>query len=149
MKALIQRVILGKVEVDEKIIGEIRHGLVILLGITISDTVEDLDYLIAKCANLRVFDDEDGKMNYSLFDIDGEALVISQFTLCADSKRGRRPSYTSAARPEEAIPLYELFIKKLKDCGVRKVESGKFGADMQVSLVNDGPVTLMIDSELK
>ena len=145
MKALIQRVTEAAVEVDGVTIGSVGAGLLILLGISVGDEERDAVGMAGKCAKLRIFDDPEGKMNLSLLDIEGEALVISQFTLCADSSKGRRPSYTTAARPESAIPLYEKFIRELRGTGIKRVETGRFGADMKVSLVNNGPVTLMID----
>lgn len=132
-------------EVDGETIGSVSAGLLILLGVSVGDEESDSVGLAEKCAKLRIFDDSEGKMNLSLLDVDGEALVISQFTLCADASKGRRPSYTTAARPETAIPLYEAFIRELRGIGVKRVETGCFGADMKVSLVNDGPVTLMLD----
>ncbi len=145
MRALIQRAGYSKVEINGEICGEISHGLVVLLGVTHSDTVEVSAALAAKCINLRIFEDENGKMNLSLADVKGEVLVISQFTLYGDTaSSGRRPSFTDAARPDVAIPCYEAFIDALKKAGVT-VASGRFGADMQVSLCNDGPVTLMLE----
>lgn len=132
--------------VDGETIGEVGAGLLIFLGVAVDDEERDAVALAEKCARLRIFDDSNGKMNLSLLDVDGEALVISQFTLCADASKGRRPSYIAAARPETAVPLYEDFIRELRGIGVSRVESGRFGADMKVSLVNDGPVTLMLDS---
>jgi len=145
MRALIQRVLSSSVKVDGDIIGQSGKGILVFLGVTHDDTMEDLNFLVNKCANLRIFEDEEGKMNLSLLDVGGEALVISQFTLYGDCRKGRRPSFTEAARPDKAIPLYERFIDEFKKLGI-KTESGEFGADMKVDLINDGPVTLMINS---
>ncbi|MCB9187909.1 MAG: D-tyrosyl-tRNA(Tyr) deacylase [Flavobacteriales bacterium] len=150
MKAVIQRVIKASVEINNKTVGAIDQGFMILLGITHDDTVEDLDYLIKKISQMRVFNDMDGKMNLSISEVDGSVLVVSQFTLHAKTKKGNRPSYIDAARPEVAIPLYEQFIESLKtELGSDKVATGEFGAMMQVHLVNDGPVTIIIDSKEK
>ena len=146
MKALIQRVSSAKVEIEGRVAGEIKQGLVILLGVGKEDDEDAVLYSVRKCCELRIFEDDEGKMNRSLLDVNGEALVISQFTLHANTRKGRRPSFTDAAVPELAIPLYESFLQKLQDCGVRKVASGEFGADMQVCINNDGPVTIMLDS---
>ncbi len=146
MKALIQRVIRGSVDVAGQRIGEIGNGLVLLLGITHSDTEKDAVFLAEKCVTLRIFEDGAGKMNRSLLDIGGELLIISQFTLYGDASHGRRPSFTEAARPEYAIPLYEKFIELCRTSGVR-VATGEFGADMLVSIENDGPVTIMVESK--
>lgn len=148
MKAVIQRVSNAFVSVDSKVIGKIEKGFLILLGVYESDTPEDTEILARKVAALRVFCDENDKMNLSLCDIDGEALVISNFTLCADTKKGNRPSFTLAKNPEEANTQYERFCQLLKENGVKKVEKGSFGADMQVSLLNDGPVTIVLDTEI-
>jgi D-tyrosyl-tRNA(Tyr) deacylase len=145
LKVLIQRILGASVVVDDKTIGEVDAGLLIFLGISVDDVERYAMELARKCAKLRIFDDSEGKMNLSLLDVNGDALVVSQFTLCADASKGRRPSYTNAARPEQAIPLYEKFICELRRCGVKRVETGRFGADMKVSLINDGPVTLMLD----
>ncbi len=144
MRALIQRVSEASVTIDGRIAGEIGRGLVILLGITHGDTADDGKYLADKCVNLRIFEDENEKMNLSLLDVGGEALVISQFTLYGDSRKGRRPSFTDAARPEQAVPLYEDFIKNIKNAGV-KVATGEFGAKMDVEIHNQGPVTLLVE----
>jgi D-aminoacyl-tRNA deacylase len=146
MRALIQRVSNGSVKIADKTVGKIGHGLVILLGITHDDTEEDVKYLADKCANLRIFCDEDDKMNLSLMDIKGEALIISQFTLYGDVSKGRRPGFSEAARPNHAIPLYEKFVQTVKDCKI-KVATGEFGAKMLVDIKNDGPVTLMLESK--
>ncbi len=146
MKAVIQRVSHCSVTVDNNITGEIGQGFLILLGIEKGDDQKEADKLSNKISVLRVFTDENDKMNLSLHDIDGEVLVVSNFTLCADCRKGRRPSFDAAARPETADPLYEYFCSKMSENGIRKVEKGIFGADMKVSLLNDGPVTLIIDS---
>lgn len=145
MRCLIQRSLNSSVMVNNKTIGKIHKGLVILVGFTDTDEVKDLDYMVNKVLNLRIFDDENGVMNKSLLDINGELLVVSQFTLYADASKGRRPSYVKALSSEKAIPLYELFISKLKENNV-KVETGEFGADMQVNICNDGPVTIWVES---
>lgn len=150
MKAVLQRVKHSSVTIGEKKKSEIGQGFMILLGVADGDTKEDADKLIKKIPVLRVFEDENGKMNLSCLDIDGEMLVVSQFTLCADCSHGRRPSFTNSAPPKEADELYEYVVKGLKDAGVRSVQTGEFGADMQVELLNDGPVTIILDSkELK
>lgn len=146
MKAILQRVTFAEVKVDEKTVGKIDNGFLILLGVAEGDTEKEADALSAKVATLRVFTDKNDKMNLSLADIDGEVLVISNFTLYADCSHGRRPNFMKAAKPDIAEPLYEYFCKKMSDNGVRKVEKGIFGADMKVSLLNDGPVTIDIDT---
>ncbi|MGN0499970.1 MAG: D-aminoacyl-tRNA deacylase [Ruminococcus sp.] len=146
MKAILQRVSFAEVKVDGNTVGKIDSGFLILLGIAEGDTQKEADALSAKISTLRVFTDENDKMNLSLADIDGEVLVISNFTLYADCSHGRRPSFIKAARPETAEPLYEYFCKRMSDNGVRRVEKGIFGADMKVSLLNDGPVTIDIDT---
>lgn len=148
MKAVIQRVKNASVSIENETVGTIGKGLVILLGISETDSEDDGKYLADKIANLRIFEDLQGKMNLSCLDIKGEFLIISQFTLLADCKKGRRPSFTEAARPEKAIPLYGKFISLLKETGV-KVESGKFGASMLVEIYNEGPVTIILDSKDK
>lgn len=147
MKAVIQRVQYSTVKVDGEIIGKCDKGFMILLGVVQGDTRADADKLVKKIPNLRIFEDENGKMNLSCLDVDGEILVISQFTLCADCSHGRRPSFTNSAPPNEAKALYEYLVDELKKSGVKKVETGEFGADMKVELVNDGPVTIILDSE--
>lgn len=149
MKAVIQRVNEGSVKVKNLIEGEILKGLVILVGIEDSDTKDDIAWLSSKITNLRIFNDEAGLMNLSLKDIGGEALVVSQFTLHASTKKGNRPSYIRAAKPEIALPLYESFIRQMEADLGKKVQTGKFGAMMEVSLVNDGPVTIVIDTKNK
>lgn len=147
MRIVIQRVQHASVTVEDKIIASIEKGMLILLGIEADDTETDIDWLVNKTCNLRIFDDANGVMNCSIKDVDGQALVVSQFTLHASTKKGNRPSYIKAARPESAIPLYELFVKKLENTLSKPVPTGKFGAMMQVSLCNDGPVTIWIDSK--
>ena len=148
MKAVIQRVTSASVKVEDKILGEIDNGYMILLGVADDDTKEDAEILAKKTANLRIFKDDDEKMNKSILDCGYSALVISQFTLCADCKKGNRPSFMSAAKPELANELYEYFMDQLRLNGVKKVEHGEFGADMKVSLVNDGPVTILYDTTI-
>lgn len=147
MKAVIQRVIHSNVKTDGKVIGEIGKGFMILLGVMQGDTKADADKLIKKILYLRIFEDENGKMNLSCLDVNGEMLVVSQFTLCADCSHGRRPSFIRSAAPDEANMLYEYFVQELVKAGVSKVETGCFGADMKVELINDGPVTIILDSE--
>ncbi|WP_294185041.1 D-aminoacyl-tRNA deacylase [uncultured Clostridium sp.] len=146
MRAVVQRVKSSKVEVDGQIIGEIGGGLNVFLGISVKDADEDVTYMKNKILNLRIFEDENGKLNRSLLDVQGELLVISQFTLYGDCRRGRRPSFVNALSGDKARIIYEKFIDECKN-SVCKVETGKFGADMLVTIENDGPVTLMIDSE--
>lgn len=149
MRAVIQRVSRASVTVDGNTISKIDNGLLILLGIENADTKEDIEWLSKKIVNLRIFNDENGVMNKSLLQIDGEAIVVSQFTLHAATKKGNRPSYIKAAKPEVAIPIYEVFVEQLqKDLG-KKVGTGIFGADMKVDLLNDGPVTITIDTKNK
>lgn len=146
MKAVVQRVKKASVSVHEKEIGRIGQGLVVLIGVRTNDTKKDADFLVDKIANLRIFDDKEGKLNLSCLDVKGELLVVSQFTLYGDCRKGRRPSYTDAASPEKAEFLYKYFVEKLRSYGI-KVETGKFKAEMIVSLDNDGPVTLIVESE--
>lgn len=148
MKAVIQRVSESHVKVDGNIVGEIGKGLMLLVGIDENDTETDADWLVQKILNLRIFGDEDGKLNLSVQDIKGEILCISQFTLIADYKKGNRPSFIKAAKPDRAIPLFDYFKKEISKSGL-KTESGIFGADMKVSLINDGPVTIVMDSVTK
>ena len=148
MKAVIQRVTSAQVSVDGSVVGSCENGFMILLGVASGDTEEDAAVLARKTAALRVFCDENGKMNKSLLDTDGQVLVISQFTLCADVKKGNRPSFIEAAEPYLAEKLYLYFCDELKKLGVKRVENGVFGADMKVSLVNDGPVTIIYDTEI-
>lgn len=145
MRALVQRVTKGSVAVEGKIVGAIEKGLVILLGIRTGDTESDARYLAEKCAHLRIFEDDAGKFNHSLLDVNGEALVISQFTLYGDTRKGRRPGFEEAARPELAEPLYQFFIQAMRRFSIRVAE-GRFGAMMLVEIHNDGPVTFMLES---
>lgn len=147
MRAVIQRVARASVAVDEKQIAHIGSGLLILLGIEDADTKEDIEWLSRKVANLRVFNDGEGVMNLSLLESQGDAIVVSQFTLHASTKKGNRPSYIKAAKPEVAIPLYEEFIAQMESYLSKKIGTGIFGADMQVDLLNDGPVTICIDTK--
>ncbi len=149
MRAIVQRVINSKVVVDEKIVGQVNKGLMVLLGVGNNDTLADIEYLTEKILKLRIFEDTDGKMNLSLLDIEGEILVVSQFTLYGDCRKGRRPSFSSAAPPDLANQLYEEFIKTCRKKGVKKVETGEFGAHMLVDIQNDGPVTILLDSMKK
>lgn len=147
MKVVIQRVSKASVSIDNEEVASIGSGMLILLGIVAEDTQEDIQWLINKIAKLRIFDDADGVMNLSLLDVGGDAIVVSQFTLHAATKKGNRPSYIKAARPEIAIPLYEGFIIQLESVLNKTIQTGRFGTDMKVSLLNDGPVTLIIDSK--
>lgn len=147
MRAFIQRVAHASVEVEENIVGEIQQGLLVLLGITHEDAEADIQWLVRKILQLRVFNDEAGKMNLSVQDIQGEILLISQFTLYANSKKGNRPSYNRSAPPDIAIPIYERFIQQLVQSFEGKVATGEFGGDMKVNLLNDGPVSLLLDSQ--
>lgn len=146
MRALLQRVSRASVTADGVASGQIGTGLLILLGIEAADTAQDIPWLVAKIAALRIFPDQEGVMNRSLLEVEGEALVVSQFTLHASTKKGNRPSYIRAARPEQAVPLYEAFVEELKHTLSGRVATGRFGANMQVELVNDGPVTIWIDT---
>ena len=148
MKVVIQRVSEASVKVNNKITGEISKGLLLLVGIEENDEKEDAEWLSKKILDLRIFSDEEGKMNRSVKDINGEILCVSQFTLIADYKKGNRPSFIKAAKPEKAVPLFEYFKGLIKSSGL-KTESGIFGADMKVSLLNDGPVTIVMDSKTK
>ena len=148
MRAVVQRVSKASVTIAQQEVGKIDQGLVILLGIHEKDTQDDVDYLVKKIAQMRIFEDEQGKMNRSVEDVEGQILSVSQFTLFADTKKGNRPSFISAARPETAIPLYEAFNEGIRN-RVITVATGQFGADMAVSLINDGPVTIIIDSQNK
>ncbi len=149
MRVVIQRVTEASVKVDGKITGEIKEGLLVLLGIEDADTDEDIYWLSNKIINLRIFNDEEGVMNKSLSDIAGDILLVSQFTLHAATKKGNRPSYIKASKPEFAIPMYEKMIKQLETDLGKKIQTGIFGADMKVSLLNDGPVTIIIDTKQK
>ena len=144
MKLVVQRVKNAKVEVNEKVVGEIDKGFLVLLGVTHTDTKEIADYLVKKLCHLRIFEDENEKMNLSLKDVNGKLLIVSQFTLYADCTAGNRPSFINAAKPDFANELYEYFCQKCKDSGI-EVETGVFGADMKVSLLNDGPVTIIME----
>ena len=149
MRVVIQRVLSASVTIDKNIYSSIDDGLLILLGIESNDADEDIEWLVNKIISLRIFNDEEGKMNLSVNDVGGEYLVISQFTLHASTKKGNRPSYIKAARPEYAELLYEKFIHRLCDISQKSVMTGVFGVDMKVSLINDGPVTIIIDSKQK
>ena len=149
MRAVIQRVSKASVKIEQKLKAEIKKGLLIFLGIEEIDSKEDIDWLSGKISRLRIFNDENGVMNKSVTDVDGEIMVISQFTLHASTKKGNRPSYIKAAKPDIAIPLYNDFIKKLEEETSKKVKTGEFGAMMDVELINDGPVTILIDTKNK
>ena len=146
MRAVLQRVRRASVTIDQETVGEIGNGILLLLGISERDGKEEVAYLAEKCVGLRIFEDSEGKMNRSLADVGGKMLIVSQFTLYADCKKGKRPSFTGAARPEHAIPLYESFVETVEEKGIN-VQTGVFGADMLVSLENDGPVTILLDTE--
>lgn len=146
MRAVLQRVRHSSVTIDQTVTGEIDTGLLVLLGVTESDDASVCDFLADKVLNLRIFEDETGKMNRSVIDVHGSVLIVSQFTLYADCRKGRRPSFTQAAKPDHAIPLYERFISKIKEAGV-PTATGQFGADMQVLIENDGPVTILLDTD--
>jgi len=146
MRIVIQRVREASVKINDEIVGEIQQGLLVLLGIEHVDSELDADYLIQKLIHLRIFGDEEGKMNLSVSDISGGLLIVSQFTLFADTKKGNRPSFIRSAKPEQAIPLYDYFLSQLKKTFSEKIEKGVFGGDMQVELINDGPVTIIMDS---
>lgn len=145
MKVVVQRSLESNVSIDSKIVGQINHGLVLLVGFTPGDTEKEIDYMVKKVLNLRIFDDENGVMNKSILDVDGEILSISQFTLYGNAEKGNRPSYIKAMRGEEATLLYDLFNQKLRE--YIKVETGVFGADMLVNIKNDGPVTIFLEKE--
>ena len=149
MKVVLQRVTSASVTVEDKIVGEIQKGIVVLVGIEEADSQEDIDWLVGKITQLRIFGDENGVMNLSVEEVNGDVLVVSQFTLHAATKKGNRPSYIKAARPEVAIPMYEKFVSSLEIKLGKKVATGIFGADMKVALLNDGPVTMIIDSKNK
>ena len=146
MRAVVQRVASSRVTVDERVTGEVKRGLLVLLGVTHDDTSKDVDYMVDKVTNLRIFEDENDKMNLSLKDIGGEVMAVSQFTLYGDARKGRRPSFSDAARPDVANPLYEEFVEKLRAQGIT-VGTGEFGAHMMVELINDGPVTILLESK--
>jgi D-tyrosyl-tRNA(Tyr) deacylase len=149
MKVVLQRVASASVNVEDKIVGAIQKGIVVLVGIEDADTQEDIDWLVAKITQLRIFGDDNGVMNLSVEEVNGDVLVVSQFTLHAATKKGNRPSYIKAARPEIAIPIYEKFVNTLENKLGKNVPTGIFGADMKVALLNDGPVTIIIDSKNK
>ncbi len=145
MRGVVQRVLEAHVKVDGQIVGQIEQGMVVLLGVAEGDTETDLKYLVEKTIHLRIFEDDDGKMNRSVLDVGGSILAISQFTLLGDCRKGRRPSFIGAAKPEEANTMYESYVRQIREQGVT-IETGIFQADMKVHLVNDGPVTLVLDS---
>jgi D-tyrosyl-tRNA(Tyr) deacylase len=147
LKVVLQRVSSASVTIDSKIVADIQKGLLILIGIEDSDNQEDIDWLVGKITKIRIFEDENQVMNLSVKDIDGDIIVVSQFTLHAATKKGNRPSYIKAAKPDVAIPLYEKFVQNLEKEFGKKIQTGIFGADMKVSLLNDGPVTIIIDSK--
>ena len=149
MKAVIQRVSQASVTIDNQIVAQIQSGLLVLVGIEDADNQEDINWLTSKICNLRIFEDENQVMNLSLKDIDCEMIIVSQFTLQASTKKGNRPSYIKASKPETAIPLYENFVKQTEVELGKKVQTGQFGADMKVALINDGPVTIIIDTKNK
>lgn len=147
MRAVIQRVSSSEVRINEETVAKIGYGLNVLLGIKADDTEADMDYIISKLVNLRIFEDSDGKMNRSILDTAGELLLVSQFTLYGDCRKGRRPGFSRSGPVEEAEKKYDVFVKKIKDQPIKKVETGVFQAEMEVLIVNDGPVTLLLDSE--
>lgn len=147
MRIIIQRVSEASVEIEQKTVAQINQGLLVLLGIEEEDTTEDINWLVSKIVNLRIFGDENDVMNLSVKDINGEIIVVSQFTLHALTKKGNRPSYIKAAKPDIAIPMYEKFVQQLENELGKKIQTGQFGADMKVALVNNGPVTISIDSK--
>ena len=149
MRIVIQRVQNASVTIAGELHSEIGHGLMILVGVAEGDTEQDMEWLVAKAANMRIFDDENGVMNRSVIDVGGEILAVSQFTLSASTKKGNRPSYIHAAGHDVAVPLYEKFCERMQELVGREVKRGVFGADMQVALINDGPVTIIVDSKLK
>lgn len=149
MRVVIQKVTQASVSIENQIVASINQGLLVLVGIEDTDTNDDIAWLSAKIVNLRVFDDDNGVMNLSVKEVEGEVLIVSQFTLHASTKKGNRPSYIKAARPEVAIPIYEAFIKQIESLLGKRVPTGQFGAMMQVSLCNDGPVTILIDTKNK
>ena len=149
MRAVVQRVKSASVEIENKLKSEISHGILVFVGIEENDTDEDIEWLCSKLVNLRIFDDSNGIMNLSIIETGGDILSISQFTLHAKTKKGNRPSYIKAAKPEIAVPIYEKFNKRLDDLMGKKIKTGEFGANMQIRLVNDGPVTIIIDTKNK
>jgi len=146
VRAVVQRVSAARVSVDDRLVGAIRQGLLVLVGIATDDTTAEVDWLLDKIVNLRIFENELGKFDKSLTDIHGELFLVSQFTLLADTSKGRRPSFSDAARPEQAVPLYEHLLQRAREHGITTA-SGEFGAHMQVELTNDGPVTILLDSK--
>ncbi len=146
MRVVLQRVSHASVTVEEKVIGKIQRGFLLLVGVTHDDTMEDMEYLVRKIVQMRIFEDEEGKLNRSIQDVDGEILSVSQFTLYADTKKGNRPSFSKAAPGDVALEMFEQFNGLLRDTGI-PVETGQFGADMKVELLNDGPVTILLDSK--
>ena len=148
MKVVLQRVAHASVTVDEKVIGKIQRGFLLLVGVTHDDAMEDMEYLVRKIVQMRIFEDEEGKLNRSIQDIGGEILSVSQFTLYADTKKGNRPSFSKAAPGDVALEMFEQFNSLLRDTGI-PVETGQFGADMKVELLNDGPVTILLDSKTR
>lgn len=149
MRVLLQRVSQASVTINNELKSEIKNGLLLLLGIEENDSKEDIDWLVKKVTNMRIFPDEEGKMNFSIQNIEGEILVVSQFTLCVSTKKGNRPSFIKSAKPDVAIPLYKEFIKQLSLNLNKEIKTGEFGADMKVNLTNDGPVTIWLDSKNK
>ena len=149
MRVVIQRTLGASVTIDSEVYSSVGHGILIFLGVEEADTTEDADWLCSKISTLRIFNDQDGKMNLSIGQTEGQFLVVSQFTLHASTKKGNRPSYIRAARPEVAVPLYEYFVATLQSVSGREVKTGIFAADMKVSLINDGPVTIIMDSKNK
>ena len=149
MRTIIQRVNSSSVYIDGEIFGKINEGLLVLVGFEMADNEEDIQWLVNKIIRLRIFGDKNGKMNLSVQDIGGEILIVSQFTLHASTKKGNRPSYIKSAKPEISIPLYEKFVEKMKSTSVKKVATGRFGADMKIHIENDGPVTIFIDTKIK
>lgn len=147
MRIVVQRVSKSSVEIGNNIVASIENGILILLGIVNDDTLSDIEWLCNKVVNLRIFNDDQGVMNKSLRQVEGDIILVSQFTLHASTKKGNRPSYIKAAKPDIAVPLYETFIRKLEEFLGKPIQTGKFGADMKVSLINDGPVTIIIDSK--
>jgi D-tyrosyl-tRNA(Tyr) deacylase len=149
MRAVLQRTAFASVKVDGNITGSIQKGLLVLMGVEDADSVEDIEWLSSKIVNLRIFDDENGVMNFSVKDVDGDILLVSQFTLHASTKKGNRPSYIKASKPDIAVPMYEKMITQLETDFGKKIQTGVFGADMKVELLNDGPVTIVIDTKNK
>lgn len=149
MRAVLQRVKKASVSIENQVYSRIETGLLVLLGITEDDTIEDIHWLVNKIMNMRIFGDAEGKMNYSVLDTQGSLLVVSQFTLYGSTKKGNRPSFIKAAKPDTAIPLYDKFVQYCKDVSEINIQTGSFGADMKIDLLNDGPVTIIIDSKTK